>query len=419
MSLENREFWRDEKIAFLALSSMKGVGFWSLHKFAEAGLSFKEVLRDASNKIFENIKADQKGTEISAWQEELWRDGLSLARDLQAKDIKLVFQGEERFPPKLKNIPDAPFWIFVQGEYSNLFCKSVAVVGTRKPSADGDFLSKFSLAALAKAKCVTVSGLALGVDQLAHIGSLRFNLKTIAVLGTGMLQNYPRGSELLRSEILAGGGSIVTEYLPQQSYSAENFVRRNRIQAALCDLLIPVEWEIKSGTAHTVKFANRYGKKIVNLYLPGTYGDKPELEFSKDNYGAEALEIPTDTARLVNIIESETSEDQLEENISNSARYELSFFEKAQGAMVVDEKGTEKDGEIFSVEAEKTNAQSDLLAGDADVKAEVLSRVDGGLLPVKPKKRGGRRSGEKKIDSEDGPEKTHSPKEAGQFKLEI
>ena len=301
MSVKNREYWRSEKIAFLALSSLKGIGFWTLYKLAKSGVSFKEVLRSPEGKLLDklyDIEADTKS--LIEQQDALWQKGLQLARSLFADDINLIFKDEAAFPEKLRCIPDAPYWIFVQGDLSNLSCKSVAVVGTRQPSDDGVFLSKLVLAALVKLKCVTVSGLALGVDQLAHVGSLRYGLKTIAVLGTGILENYPRGSELLRRKILDSGGSIVSEYLPQQSYSAENFIRRNRLQAALCDLLIPVEWSTKSGTAHTVRFAAKYGKGILNVYMPLTYDEKPELAFSENQLGAISIEMPSEHSAFMN-----------------------------------------------------------------------------------------------------------------------
>lgn len=243
VSLEKREYWRNEKIAFLALSTLKGVGFWTLYKLAKSGVSFKEVLREPEGKLIDKFyDFDEGAASIVAQQDTLWQKGLVLARSLYSENIRLIFKEEVGFPPKLKSIPDAPYWIFVQGDVGALFCKSVAIVGTRQPSEDGVFLSKLVLAALVKFKCVTVSGLAMGVDQLAHLGSIRYGLKTIAVLGTGILGNYPKGSEGLRRKILDGGGCVISEYLPHQSYSAENFIRRNRLQAALCDLLIPVEW---------------------------------------------------------------------------------------------------------------------------------------------------------------------------------
>src|SRR3546814_20948578 len=95
----------------------------------------------------------------------------------------------------------------------------------------------------------TVSGLAAGIDQLAHEHSLRAGVPTIAVLGTGMLEDYPKGAGRLRDHILGTGGMIVSEYLPMASYRAENFVQRNRYQAALGRILIPDEWTSRTPTA--------------------------------------------------------------------------------------------------------------------------------------------------------------------------
>lgn len=308
MSMEQREFWKNEKIAFLALTTLKGVGFWTLHKIAQSGFGFKEILKSPDSKYYEKIIRHEEGRNLFPdGQEEVWGKGLLLARELHRDDIKLIFKGEDAFPAKLRAIPDAPEWIFVQGNVENLRSKSVAIVGTRKPTEDGMFLTRLVLSSLSRLEYVTVSGLALGIDQLAHTDSLRYHLPTIAVLGTGIRENYPRGSEGLRAKILESGGSIVTEYLPSQSYSSENFVRRNRIQAALCDALIPVEWKVKSGTAHTVGFAAKYEKKIVNVYLPGTYDSRPELLFSEEQCGAVSYEMPYSIAEMLQFIRAEKS----------------------------------------------------------------------------------------------------------------
>jgi hypothetical protein len=99
--------------------------------------------------------------------------------------------------------------------------------------------------------------------SLAHEHSLRAGVPTIAVLGTGILDEYPKGSAIMRERIIADGGTIVTEYLPHISYSAKNFVQRNRLQAALGQVLIPVEWSRRSGTAHTVRFASALERPIA------------------------------------------------------------------------------------------------------------------------------------------------------------
>ncbi|WP_263261892.1 DNA-processing protein DprA [Pseudomonas sp. RIT-PI-S] len=299
--MDLRDFWRNERVAFLGLCLVKGVGFWSLRKIATEGRGFKEVLR-APSELGIQKHLDAAGYRGDSGQEELWSAGLALARILTGEGIRLIFKDEPEFPSKLRSIHDAPEWIFIQGSQENLQTPSVAIVGTRKPSDDGLFLTRYILAALAGLPCSTVSGLAVGIDQAAHAESIRYKLPTIAVLGTGILQDYPKGSELMRTEILRAGGTIISEYLPSQSYSAENFVRRNRLQAALCDVLVPTQWDIKSGTAHTVRFAFKYGKSIVNLCLPGTKASRPEIAYAWAEYNAKVYEVPVRTSDLIDYL---------------------------------------------------------------------------------------------------------------------
>jgi DNA protecting protein DprA len=297
--------WRNEALAFLALSSVKGIGYWTMRGLADLDISYYDFLKLAPEEELESLLRLKLPSGVSSWDSyriELWDRGIERARRLSGEGIGLIFPGQSEFPDNLKNIPDAPAWLFVQGELSNLHSKSVAIVGTRKPTEDGIFLTRYLVAALAHSPYPTVSGLALGIDQVVHVESIRYSIPTIAVLGTGINGNYPKGSEGVRQAIIDSGGTIVTEYLLGQSYSAENFVRRNRLQAALCNTLFPVEWKIKSGTAHTVEFASKYNKKIANLFLPNTYHLRPELEFSVSTYGAVACEVPEMTNLILEFV---------------------------------------------------------------------------------------------------------------------
>jgi DNA processing protein len=315
MATENDHLmhWRNEAIAFLALASIKGVGYWTMRSIHEQRAGFYELIKEGSRQDFERLTsvkfpfADDDGWE--QYKADLWAAGVEAWRTLGSEGIGLIFHAQPEFPANLAEIPDPPYWLFVQGELFNLFLKSVAIVGTRKPTADGMFLSKLVVAALANKGWPTVSGLALGIDQIVHEESLRFGIPTIAVLGTGINQHYPRGSALIRAEIVRQGGTIITEYLPDQTYSGENFVRRNRLQAALCNTLVPVEWQIKSGTAHTVEFAFKYGKKIANVFLPNTYGKRLEIRFAEGAYGAVSCEVPQMTDLLLQFIEEDPKPD--------------------------------------------------------------------------------------------------------------
>lgn len=301
--------WRNEAIAFLAFASIKGVGYWTMRSIYQQLGGFWELIKTGSCEDFERLTSVKFVIDKDyAWDQhkaDLWAIGVESWKKLRSEGIGLIFQTQPEFPQTLAAIPDPPHWLFFQGELLNLHTKAVAIVGTRKPTNDGIFLTKYVVAALANRAYPTVSGLALGIDQAVHEESIRFGIPTIAVLGTGINQHYPRGSAVLRAEIVRKGGTIITEYLPDQSYSSDNFVRRNRLQAGLCDTLVPVEWKIKSGTAHTVEFAFRYGKKIANVFLPHTYDSRPEIKFSEDAYGAVASEAPQMTSLLLQFIEED------------------------------------------------------------------------------------------------------------------
>ncbi|EAR62800.1 DNA-processing protein DprA [Neptuniibacter caesariensis] len=312
--MTNQDYWRNETVAFLALSELKGVGYWTLYKLSCKNISFKKILKEYTKEELESLLGIKiKLPSDTGWDEfciALWESGIEALRSLHAQKVLMIFHDQDSFPESLKDLADGPRWLFVQGKLENLSKKSVAVVGTRKPTDDGVFLTKYFVAALSEHSLLTVSGLAYGIDQITHLESLRYGIPTVAVLGTGILQNYPKGSEEIRLRIVSEGGTIVSEYLPNQSYSGENFVRRNRIQAALSTFVVPVEWKIKSGTAHTVEFANRYQRKIINIFLPSTYGLREELSFSESKYNAISVEIPKEHAVLKDLLQGDHASSQ-------------------------------------------------------------------------------------------------------------
>lgn len=265
----------DESIALLALASIKGVDYWTLWKLAQKRYSFASLLNDASEEEVRGLLkaagaqlAKPGQVDWSAAKSAIIRRAKDVALELSSTGTQIVHRGDPAFPVRLEDLSDAPHWLFVQGKIEVLHKPSITVVGTRSPTDDGMWLTRFVGGCLHELGCPTVSGLATGIDQLIHQASIKAAVPTIAVLGNGIFNDYPKGSEPLRAQILAKGGAIVSEYLPHQSFSAENFVRRNRLQAALGCALVPTEWAAKSGTAHTVKYAADLGRPIACLRLP-------------------------------------------------------------------------------------------------------------------------------------------------------
>ncbi|WP_246232048.1 DNA-processing protein DprA [Sinorhizobium alkalisoli] len=274
MQVDNQPDLTSEKIAFLSLAMMKGVGFHTLWQIAESKLSFQSVFYSQGEELSELLKS--KGARLPSTSNADW-DGIrkALAESVdqlravfEASKIRIAFRSDKCYPRTLLHLDDPPHWLFVQGNAEILSAPSIAIVGTRDPSPDGLWLAEYVGLTLKHWGHPTVSGLALGIDQAIHNASLTAKVPTIAVLGTGITADYPKNIGPLRKKIVESGGAVITEYLPGESYSAMNFVRRNRLQAALARALIPVEWKERSGTAHTVRYAAGLGRAIAGLRLP-------------------------------------------------------------------------------------------------------------------------------------------------------
>lgn len=307
--IEQQDYWKGETVAFYALQSIRGVGFRTLYKIAVQKMSFASLIKCDDPKHFEKtlrIKLpEQVFNSVENWdsyKKEAWAYGNTLARDYAKQDIKVIFYGQDAFPTRLKTITEPPMWLFVQGSIPNLHGKCIAIIGSRKASEDGYWLTKHVVASMAGTDVVSVSGLAEGIDQKAHEESLRFKVPTVAVLGTGIDSNYPKGSDEVRARILAQGGTIVTEYLVGQSYSAQNFVQRNRIQAGLSQVVVPVEWKIKSGTAHTVNFTKEFNRFLAMPYLPDTEINSPEIQAITSYSKGQAFNIPYQTRDFIEFL---------------------------------------------------------------------------------------------------------------------
>lgn len=327
---KEHEYWRAETVAFYALQSLHGVGFRTLYKIASQKISFRELIKSEDPKHFGKTLRIKLPTTVlesaESWdkfKKELWFKGTSMARMYTQKDVKVVFYDQDAFPDSLRHINEPPMWLFVQGNLKNLHTKSVAIIGSRKSSEDGHWLTKLIVAGMANKGIVSVSGLAEGIDQWAHIESIRFNVPTVAILGTGIDSNYPKGSEVVREQILARGGTIATEYLIGQSYSGHNFVQRNRLQAGLSICIIPVEWKLKSGTAHTVNFAKDFNRFLVMPCLPDANLESEEVKAISTYRKGQVFNVPEQTNELIGFLqkpEIQETEESPNSNINDGER---------------------------------------------------------------------------------------------------
>ena len=175
-----------------------------------------------------------------------------------------------KFPRRLREITDPPKKLYIEGNLPPEDYKWLAVVGSRKYSSYGKEVTESLIAGLGSYPVVIVSGLALGIDAIAHRSALSAKLLTVAVPGSGLDRSvlYPSTNRRLADDILASKGALLSEFEPTFSATAWSFPQRNRILAGLSDAVLVIEAEQKSGALITSKFATEYNRDV--LTVPGS-----------------------------------------------------------------------------------------------------------------------------------------------------
>jgi DNA processing protein len=261
----------DEAKAFLALCTIRGIGYSTLARMAKAGVSFAAFLRNSDVKAISHelrkFGSFHESETKSDWQEVRARaidHGHRLEDNLNAIGARLIISGTNGFPPSLTELSNSPAWLFVRGNASLLCAPSIAVVGARKLSEDGKWLCKFIGLCFNGWKVPIITGMASELDYGVHELSLRAGVPTIAVQGAGMLSE---SRSVFRESIISEGGAIVTEYLPHDGYSPDHFERLGRVQAALSRVLIPIECRGKENGSRAVYHAGCLRRPIAAIRL--------------------------------------------------------------------------------------------------------------------------------------------------------
>ena len=197
---------------------------------------------------------------------------------LNKSDVKVVTYNEEAYPPALKQIPTSPMVIYYRGSLEFLRGPCLAVVGTRKFSTYGRQVTEEIVSHLSRKGITIVSGLALGIDSIAHKACLDAGGKTVAVLGSGVNKECvsPITNLHIAERILESGGAILSEYPIGIQAAPFTFPMRNRIVAGLCRGVLVIESPQRSGTLITARHALEYNRDIFaipgSIYAPGCMG---------------------------------------------------------------------------------------------------------------------------------------------------
>jgi len=189
-----------------------------------------------------------------------------LLKKIDANGIRLVTLKDKDYPEGLKYIEDAPIALYIKGKIQKEDRYAVAIVGSRNFSAYGKIASEKLSAGLSSMGFTIVSGMARGIDTLAHTAALKSGGRSIAVLGSGLDVPYPPENKGLM-EKLAGSGYVVSEFPPGTQPERENFPKRNRIISGLALGVLVVEAAVDSGSLITATCAIEQGKEV--FAVPG------------------------------------------------------------------------------------------------------------------------------------------------------
>jgi DNA processing protein len=256
------------RLSLLALHFIPGVGDFAVKQLVSYCGSAERVFNTPKGKLLKipgigpkTVDAISVGKPMLLAEKEVKR--------AEKENVRLVFYTDKDYPSRLKQIPDAPSMLYIKGNVHTENARAVAIVGTRQATSYGKERVEELLASLVPHQPLIISGLAYGIDIHAHRQSLKHNLPTVGVLGSGIDVIYPAAHKDTAKKMLDRGG-LITENPFGTKPDAHNFPERNRIIAGLCDALIVIEAASTGGALITAEIANSYNRDV--FAVPGSIG---------------------------------------------------------------------------------------------------------------------------------------------------
>ena len=267
---------------WLWLASIEGLGSIKKQKLLENFKNNPEEIFKATEKELLSVEGIGEKLAAKIFNHKAADLILKIEKYMKLNQIKQLNFFDEKYPENLKNIYDPPITLFYKGHVDLLNTRSVSIIGSRNATKYG-FETAYKIGnECARANLTVVSGMARGVDTMAHKGALNQKGNTIAIVGCGLDRVYPPENTSLFNDI-AMNGLIVSEYVVGTKIQPGNFPARNRIISAISNDLIVVEATEKSGALITVDYALEQGKNIYAV--PGnidSYKSKGTNELIKN-----------------------------------------------------------------------------------------------------------------------------------------
>jgi len=257
-----------ERLAAAALALTEGMGWQSITRLLAAFGSPQAILA-ATPEQRERVRGVSAQVKANLARLDIRRIAADLRR-WRAEGIHYALWYEADYPPSFSRLANRPLIVFWRGTALPASAQCIAIVGTRQPSAETRQRTAAWSAALAERGWAIVSGLARGVDSIAHSAAVAQRGCSGAVLGSGILRIYPPEHVALAAQ-LQRNGFLLSEYAPDQMVRSEWLMLRNRLIAALCRAVLVMEAPAESGALHAARFAHAQGIPI--FAVPNSEGN--------------------------------------------------------------------------------------------------------------------------------------------------
>jgi DNA processing protein len=278
-----------------------GLGPATLKKCRLRLASWHEVFDALKAHYFDDLLTDKQKERIRIFYKNFNLEN-SVA-EMTKLGIQTMDQNEDGYPQLLKEINSPPLLIYYKGTISQTDSLSIALVGTRKCTRYGEIVTKKLATELSASGITIISGLAFGIDAIAHRAAVETRGKTIAVIGSGLDPKnlYPKEHHQLANDIIDTGGCVMSEYPPGMPGLPQNFVARNRIIAGMSSGTVVIECPGHSGSLITAQFALEFNRSIYavpgSILEPSSEGPNNLLKL-----GAKPVTSGSDISSDLNIV---------------------------------------------------------------------------------------------------------------------
>ncbi|MDD7132456.1 MAG: DNA-processing protein DprA [Firmicutes bacterium] len=292
----------------IALLKCKGIGNTRLFEFIKEQDFNIDKIKINLNKLISNDDYNNFIQILSDAEYEIEAN--------EKKEIKLITILDEKFPSKLYTISDPVLYLYYKGNIDLINTLSVAIIGTRNPNELSKENSYKLSSNLSKQGYTIISGLALGIDAIAHKSCVENKGKTIAVLPSGIDNIQPTSNRGLAEEIINSNGCLVSEYPIETVLNKFNYAKRDRIQSALSNVIIVPEANEKSGTMIAVNKSKKEGKPVFQLTTNNNKLIDNSIDIEKEDYlytikRAVELDVQKEKQKELDIINSKMNNEQI------------------------------------------------------------------------------------------------------------